>query len=171
MQLDQDNGFFGYPTDSIAMITDPTLRAESVKVASFFLDNYAPAEQWEDPLGYSAWYISHGYLAMVLKEDGEILGVATARPVSDPSHGACAYAHDDRGSCIFVDCLVKKKGYNFSLAMLGFSMLLRQRFGPRETVAYFRRNEERMRVHDWRTFIRNLDRSKERILHEQSVCA
>src|SRR5258708_16366999 len=117
------------------MITDPVLREESEKVSVFFLNNYAPAKNWEDPLGYSAWYISHGYLAMVLEDNGEILGVATARPVAEPSHGACAYAHNADGDCLFLDCLVKKKGYGFKLAMLGFAMLLRQRFGPRKTVA------------------------------------
>src|SRR5437762_9559260 len=130
------------------MITDPILLAESVKVSNFFLDNYAPSQNWEDPLGYSAWYISHGYLAMVMSEHGEILGVATARPVSEPSHGTQHYAHNERGTCIFVDCLVKKKDYKFNLAMRGFAITLQKRFGSRQTVAYFRRNEERMRIHD-----------------------
>jgi hypothetical protein len=135
----------------------PTLEFDAFRVADFILRNYEPARKWADPVGYCAWYVSQGFLAMVCNDEGEIVAVVSMRPVMNPGDGAVPYRFDPEGTCIFIDLLIVK---NSPLSMAGLAYVFKARFGEREKVAYFRRSEERLRIHDYSVFFKNVTRMK-----------
>lgn len=122
----------------------------------FTFKYYPPSLNWEDPHGYFSWYIGNGYMAVVLDDQNHIVGLCTARPVMTAGDGAVAYRHDPEGSCIWIDLLLVPKHYQ--TISNGLRLLLMDRFGHRETVAYFRKHETKLRVHDYDRFAKNLAR-------------
>ena len=135
------------------------LAEQSAKAAAFLMSHYPPAQRWDDPFGTCAWYLSHGFMALMLRDDDSIAALASARPVEKPGDGAVPYRYDDKGDCIFVDLLVCNK---VPLAIAAFSVIMRKRFGMRKNVSFFRAPKEMLRVHRYDTFVRNLERKSKK---------
>ena len=152
--LTENNMFPGYATTSIMSVE---LLQKSAQAAAFLQEHYPPVFNWDDPIGTCAWYLSNGFMAMMLRDDGSIAALASARPVDKPGDGAVPYRYNDKGECIFVDLLVSE---NVPLAIKGFSFIMRKRFGNRKKVAFFRAPKEVLRVHDFDVCVRNLERKR-----------
>ena len=152
--LTENNMFPRYATTTIMSVE---LLQKSAQAAAFLQEHYPPVFNWDDPIGTCAWYLSNGFMAMMLRDDGSIAALASARPVDEPGDGAVPYRYNEKGACIFVDLLVSE---NVPLAIKGFSFIMRKRFGTRKKVAFFRAPKEVLRVHDFDVCVRNLERKR-----------
>lgn len=135
---------------------NPKLFASTCQAVWFINQHYPPSHNWKDSFGYCAWYIAHGYMALVIDRENRIVGLCTARPVMQPGEGAWPYCHDPEGSCIFIDLLLVPK--NFDVIVQGLRLTLQERFGHRDKVAYFRGTEKKMRIHSYDIFQKNVAR-------------
>jgi len=130
---------------------------EAVTMANWLQEHYDAAMRWEDPVGFCAWYISHGFCGSVYAEDHEtVVAVVGMRPVKNLGDGAVPYRYDPDGEFVHIDFLV---GTGHPLAIGALAATFRFRFGPRKSVCYFRRGEERLRVHSYDRFFRNMTRT------------
>ena len=68
-----------------------TLRRDAENFAAFIVENYPDAKDWIDPVEKAAWYISHGFVAAVCDDKGEIVAYA-CRATCGPSR--------DRGAAV-----------------------------------------------------------------------
>ena len=142
---------------NLMAVTNNKLLVEAIGVANWLQMRYEPALRWEDPVGYCAWYINHGFLGKVFSEDGRtVVAMVTMRPVKNLGDGAVPYRYDPDGDFIHIDLLV---GDGHPLAIGALAATFKYRFGPRKSVCYFRRGEERLRVHDYDRFFKNVTRT------------
>ena len=122
------------------------------KSADFMIKHYPPVAEWADPIGWCAWYIDHGFMvALHREEDDSIIGMAAARPVNHELDGNTPYKHAAGGPCIFIDFLAIE-GQD-PLVLPTFARELRQRFGERKQVAW-----RRIVSHEYESFLRNAGR-------------
>ena len=122
------------------------------KASEFIKKHYPSAREWDDPVGWCAWYVSNGFMvALHEPETGKILALVAARPVNSPEDGNIPYKHVENGSCIFIDLLLIEEGD--PLIIPAFAMECRQRFGDRKQVAW-----TRVATHDYENFLRNAGR-------------
>jgi hypothetical protein len=132
---------------------NPKLYEAASKSADFIQQYHPQAKEWDDVIGYCAWYISHGFMSAMHDRNGEIVALACVRPVNDPQDGNIPYKYCEGGDCIYVDFLAIS-GHDV-LALPAFGMLLFQRFGPRSQIAY-----TRVRTQNYDNFLRNMGRIK-----------
>ena len=138
------------------------LKQDSERFAKFVTENYPRARDWEDPVGWCAWNIAHGFIAVVC--DGEsndnIVAMCVIRPVDRPGFGVLPFYFNEYGRCLHIDLLVDVTSDPKSIMVLrNFFMF---RFGERETVTMFRHHEESIHVYPWRRYWNNLVRIKKR---------
>jgi hypothetical protein len=119
--------------------------------AEFIKRNHPQAKEWDDVISYCAWYIDHGFMAVMHSEDGTIGALACGRPVNDPQDGNIPYKYCEDGSCIYIDFMAIKDHAPWVLH--GFGVILAHRFGERNTIAY-----TRVSVHGYQDFLRNIGR-------------
>jgi hypothetical protein len=99
-------------------------------------------------------------LFIVLDDDENILGVQVARLVMKPEdavhNGVGNLTHDPEGKYVWVDmvCVTHPK----ALAIL--LLMMRERFGWREKIAYMRQPDTRIRVRDYYVLRRRLLRKE-----------
>ncbi len=135
---------------------NPDLFLEACEAAKFMIRHYPQAKDWIDPIGYCAWYISNGFMAFLRKDDGTIVAMAAARPVTCADDGQIPFKHAHDGQCIFIDFLAIEGEQ--AVALPGFAFLLQNRFGERREIAFTRQS-----VHSYDDFVRNIGRIKHRI--------
>jgi hypothetical protein len=130
---------------------------DSKEVVKFLWKHYPYVRKWVDPLGYAAWHLSHGFMAIMRYEPGTpILGVVAARPVANPSDAEVPFQYSEEGPCIFVELAV----HAHPMGMAAMAMMLQQRFGMRSQIAWFRHDKGPIRIHD---FERTTERVKKMI--------
>jgi hypothetical protein len=127
------------------------LLTEATRCAEFLKKHWPQANEWPDPIGWAAWYISNGWMATLHRNDYSIAAMAAGRPVNCVADGDIPFKHAKDGPCIFIDFLAIEDSER--LALPGFTMLLERRFGKRKQIAYLRKS-----VHDYDKFIRNFGR-------------
>jgi hypothetical protein len=137
----------------------PELATQSAQAAWFILEHYPPARNWVDPLGYCAWYLGKGFMAIVRYNDDSIAALGSARLVKNPGDGAIPYYYDRSGDCIFIDLLVAKDGTE---AMKELGEFMCELWGPRKKICYFRDPEQKLRVHSYDVWFRNFRKKLER---------
>lgn len=110
-------------------------------LAAFIKRHYAPARGWSKDalLRWVRWNLGEGFLAYA-HDDGRVVGVGIARPVMRPADGAVSGEFDPEGSCLFVDLAIGIEPG--ALACLVGTM--RQRFGFRSQIAYFRKSDDHL---------------------------
>jgi hypothetical protein len=131
-----------------------TLRQDAEKFADFILKNYPDAKQWEEPVGQAAWYISYGFVASVLDDNGEIVALLAARPVERPGLGVLPYYFNERGTNLHVDMWIDTSGDDRARQVLkSFAQL---RWPQCKTIAMFRHYETNLRCYKlskfWKSF-------------------
>jgi hypothetical protein len=135
------------------------LMEDAKRFSGFMLKEYPCAREWEDPVGYCAWYISKGYTAVVVDEDGEkIVAMCAMRPVDRPGFGVLPFYFNEQGKSLHIDLLIDT--LDDDRAIMAFRNLFYMRFGKRETVTLFRGTEESIHVYSWKTFWRHLTKMK-----------
>ena len=126
-----------------------------IEATKFVWDRH-PTVTWTWPvaLGWTHWHLSMGYMAIARDNnvDNTILGVAVIRPVAEPGDGIIAYEHDEDGPCLFIDFFACDDPIAYPLLAEAFA----RRFGPRESVAYFRGFESALRVKPYERFKRRV---------------
>ena len=131
---------------------------DAKRFCKFLLEHYEPARTWVDPLGYCCWNMSHGFMAAVMGEDGNIVALGVARPVDRPGFGTLPFYANEQGRNLHIDLLVDIGDGTESI----FAMrdLIFARFGPRDTVAMFRHGESdtALKVYPWDKYWRNVAR-------------
>jgi hypothetical protein len=142
------------------------LRRDAMRFAEFVAKNYKDANQWPDLLGMMAWYIGHGFAAVVVDESGEIVALGSGRPVDRPGMGCLPYYFNAGGTCLHIDLLIdKSEDERACLALRGICQAL---FPQCKTVTMFRHYEGKLHVYPiakfWRSFekIRGAKRMKEK---------
>jgi hypothetical protein len=135
-----------------------TLQQDAERFAAFILENYPDAKQWDDPVMKAAWYISHGFVAVVCGEKGEIVALLAARPVERPGIGVLPYYYNEHGTCLHVDLWCDVSGDDRARLRLKEFALLRY---PRcTTIAMFRHFEGKMNVYSLDKFWRSFEKIK-----------
>jgi hypothetical protein len=135
------------------------LMVDAERFSAFMTKHYPPAREWEDPVGYCAWYISKGYTAVVVDEDGEkIVAMCAMRPVDRPGFGVLPFYFNEEGKSLHIDLLIDTLADE--RAIMAFRQLFWMRFGKRKTVAMFRGPEESIHVYDYAKFWRHLTKMK-----------
>jgi hypothetical protein len=135
------------------------LLEDAERFSAFMLKHYPPAREWVDPVGYCAWYISKGYTAVVVDEDGEkIVAMCAVRPVDRPGFGVLPFYSHENGPCLHIDLLIDTLADD--RAIMAFRNLFWMRFGKRKTVTLFRGTEESIHVYDYAKFWRHLTKMK-----------
>src|SRR5215472_3849538 len=74
--------------------------------AAFIEKHYPQAKEWDDLVGWCAWYISNAFMCALFRGDGSISALAAARPVNCPEDGQIAYKQAQDGACVFIDMLI-----------------------------------------------------------------
>src|SRR5881392_928681 len=105
---------------------DPKLVPEVMSILNFIHRHYPESLEWEDPVGYAGWYITHGFVGTVLNDKNEIRALVTMRPVAKPELGAIPYHYDKDGDCLWIDLLIVD---DYPLAKKGLALLFLNRFG------------------------------------------
>lgn len=125
----------------------------AARIAAEFMIRHDPSvESWEDPIGWCAWYIDHGFLVGLRSiESGGTKALAAARPVNHPRDGDTPYKYATGGPCVFVDFLAIED--HDPMVLPTFAAELKRRFGDREQVAF-----RRIKVHAYDSFLRNIER-------------
>jgi hypothetical protein len=145
-----------------------TLQDDAEKFATFILANYPDSKEWLDPVEKAAWYISHGFVAVVCCECGEIKALVAARPVDRPGIGVLPYYFNENGRCMHVDLLLDVS--DDKRAMNALELFFRMRFPQCTTIAMFRHFEEHIRTYEiekfWRSFHKLKRRKKKEKQHE-----
>lgn len=136
---------------NIVKDTDLALYKAACASSEFIKKHHPQAEEWDDVVGWCAWYISNGFMVAMHRRDGSIGALACARPVNDPEDGNIPYKHVENGRCIFVDFMAIED--HDALVLPAFGMMLTQRFGQRDKIAY-----QRVSVHNYDSFLRNIGR-------------
>jgi hypothetical protein len=144
------------------------LKSDAEQFAAFLVEHYEPARTWCDPVGYCAWNISKGYIAVVVDDEngnGEIVAMCAMRPVDRPGFGVLPFYSNDKGKCLHIDLLVDIS--DDLRAITAFRCLFWYRFGPRETITLFRGNEQSIHCYPYNKFwhaiarIKKVERKKE----------
>jgi hypothetical protein len=130
---------------------DKELYMAACRSSEFIKRHHQQAQEWEDPVGWCAWYISNGFMVAMHRPDGSIGALACGRPVNDPEDGNIPYKFCENGPCIFIDFMAIED--HDALVLPAFGMMLFQRFGNREKIAY-----QRVSVHNYDNFLRNVGR-------------
>jgi hypothetical protein len=113
-----------------------------------------------------AWYIGHGFAAVVVDEHGEIVALGSARPVERPGMGCLPYYFNAGGTCLHIDLLIDKS--EDERACLALRSMCQALFPQCKTVTMFRHYEGKLHVYPiakfWRSFdkIRGAKRMKEK---------
>ena len=143
------------------MITpDSDPEDDSMKFCEFMVEHYEPAKDWVDPLGYCRWHMSHGFMAAVVGEDGNIVALGCARPVDRAGFGVLPFYWNEDGSCMHIDLIADAS--DDERAVLALRDVFIRRFGPRETVTLFRGNESAIHIYQYNRFWRHTARFKKR---------
>jgi hypothetical protein len=132
---------------------------QAIRMADWLMEHYEPANGWDDPIGFCAWFISLGFCGTV-HDGNDIIAMVGMRPVKELGDGAVPYRYDPDGDFIHVDFLV---GTGNPRAIPALAAIFKQRFGPRKSVSYFRRSEERLRVHEYDRFFKNVSRNLRKV--------
>ncbi len=130
---------------------------DAERFGAFLLEEYPRAREWEDPVGFCAWYIGMGYIAVVV-DDQKIVAMCAMRPVDRPGFGVLPYYYNEQGRSIHIDLLIDT--LDDERAIMAFRNLFWMRFGRRETVALFRGDETAIHVYDYAKFWRHLTKMK-----------
>jgi len=145
-----------------------TLQEDAEKFAQFILANYPDSKQWTDPVEKAAWYISHAFVASVIRDDGEIVALVAARPVDRPGIGVLPYYFNENGKDMHVDLLLDISSDKQAMNVL--EVFFRLRFPQCTTISMFRHFEESIRVYDihkfWQSFHKLKRRKKKEKQHE-----
>lgn len=142
------------------------LHQDAERFAEFLVEHYVPAREWCDPVGYCAWYIANGFIAVVIDDDKKIVAICAIRPVDRPGLGVLPYYFNEDGSCLHIDLLVDCT--DDLRAIKVFRLFFGMRFGSRETVTMFRHTEEAMRVYSYGAFWDKLSSVKKRQMKKDS---
>jgi hypothetical protein len=132
------------------------------KVAAYVWRNYEPARDWGKDIliSWLGYHSMNRTLFIVLDDDENILGVQVARLVMKPEdavhNGVGNLTHDPEGKYVWADmvCVTHPK----ALAIL--LLMMRERFGWREKIAYMRQPDTRIRVRDYYVLRRRLLRKE-----------
>jgi hypothetical protein len=127
-----------------------TLREDAEKFAQFIVANYPDAKEWTDPVRQAAWYISYGFVASVINDDGEIVALLAARPVERPGLGVLPYYFNEHGTNLHVDMLIDISTDKKAMSVLeAFAKL---RWPQCTTIAMFRHYEEHLCTYSLKKF-------------------
>jgi hypothetical protein len=135
-----------------------TLQQDAERFAQFIVANYPDSRQWADPTGYCAWYIGHGFVAVVIDEDGKIVALGSARPVERPGMGVLPFYYNEEGTCLHIDLLIDVN--KDSKSIIALREICRRRFPQCNTVTMFRHFEESIHVYPINKFWRSLEKIK-----------
>ena len=141
------------------------LQRDAEKTAEFITSHYPTALKWNDPIGYCAWYISHGFIAVVSDDEGRILAVGAARPVDRPGMGVLPAYFNQHGTNLHIDLLVDVT--NDLRAIRAFRDMCKMRFPQCKTVAMFRHFETAIHVYEIDKFWRSLEKMRRITMKEK----
>ncbi len=150
-----------------------TLQEDAEKFAAFIVANYPDAKDWTDPVRQAAWYIGHGFVAVVCNDDGEIVALVAARPVDRPGIGVLPAYFNENGTCMHCDLLIDIS--HDTRALIVLKMFCQLRFPKCTTISMFRHFEEHIRVYSldkfWHSFakIKKVRRKKKEKQHEPAA--
>jgi hypothetical protein len=128
---------------------NPILKQYACAAARFIEEHHPESREWEDLVGWCAWFISHGFMA-AMHRDGKITAIAAVRPVNCAEDGHIPYKHATDGKCIFVDLFIVAD-HSSEEVFAAFASLCRITFGEREQIAF-----QRIAKHDYNAFLRNV---------------
>lgn len=133
------------------------LHPHVIKSARFIMKNHAPIREWgwEPLLSWVNWHACMGFMATIMDENGKIVALGIIRPVAKPSDGLIPYEHDERGKHLYADLHISRH----QLGLAGLSALFSRRYGPRESVSFFRKSETNLRTYQYQQLHRKTIRS------------
>jgi hypothetical protein len=138
---------------------NPVLQRDAEKFAAFILEHCPETQTWKDPVGFCAWYISHGFIVAVTDGD-QIVAIAAGRPVDRPGMGVLSAYYNEFGSCLHIDLLVDITDDNRAInALCDFC---KGRFPHCKVISLFKHFEEHIRVYSMAKFFRSLKKIRRR---------
>jgi hypothetical protein len=137
-----------------------TLQQDAEKFAAFIVANYPDAKEWTEPVRKAAWYIGHGFIAVVCNENEEIVALVAARPVDRPGIGVLPAYFNEHGTCLHVDLLLDISDDKRAMDVL--ELFFRMRFPQCTTIAMFRHFEEHIRTYRLDKFWKSFHKLKRR---------
>ncbi len=108
-------------------------------------------------LSWLKWHCQQQTLAVIKDDDERIVAIGIANPVMPPNIGPGEECYDPEGSCIYVSLGIATS----NLALKGLFLLMRKRFGHRDTIAYRRPPDEKVRILNYDTVCRRILQLKE----------
>lgn len=135
-----------------------TLEEDAEKFAEFILRNYPDAKQWNDPVQRAAWYIGHGFVAVVCDDDKEIVALCAARPVDRPGIGVLPFYFNEGGKCMHVDLWCDVSGDDRARQVL--KLFFQYRFPQCTTISMFRHFEGKLNTYDIERFWKSFEKIK-----------
>lgn len=135
-----------------------TLEQDAERFAAFIVANYPEAKEWTEPVEKAAWYISHGFIAVVCNEKGDIVALVAARPVERPGIGVLPFYFNEYGHCLHCDMLIDTSDDTRALRIL--ELFCQLRFPRCTTLAMFRHYETNLRVYDIQKFWKRFEKIK-----------
>ena len=139
-----------------------TMKPNFEGTVKFILEHYPTAHEWNQLLFYKwiQWCLGEGFLATVLDDNDEIVGLGIAHPIMKGQHEDSL---DQEGDTIFCDLGIALSYEAFQ--MLIFAMI--ERFGARKYIAWREAAHGfRHKVHSFPQFRRNVLRMKKHQLAE-----
>ena len=121
------------------------LKYEAERIAEFVQEHYPPAMTWEDPVGYCAWFLSHGFMTRLEDADKNVVAVGAGRPVDRPGMGVLDGYFNEGGTCLHIDLLIDKTDDRRGTHII--RQICKMRFPQCTTVTMFRGFEQKMHVY------------------------